>query len=90
MVADYFTLYGHNSYLYRRVGENVRAGDVIALSGNTGRSTGPHVHFERRWWKSCPALEQVDEVQKRKPVEDVPEQETNPYNEIAYLKSLPN
>ena len=42
------TLYGHNSQLLARVGQTVDAGDVIALSGSTGRSTGPHLHFEVR------------------------------------------
>ncbi|WP_243414019.1 M23 family metallopeptidase [Oscillibacter sp. CU971] len=42
------TLYGHCSQLLARVGRTVEAGDVIALSGSTGRSTGPHLHFEVR------------------------------------------
>jgi murein DD-endopeptidase MepM/ murein hydrolase activator NlpD len=42
------TLYAHNRALRVRVGESVRAGQVIALLGSTGRSSGPHVHFEVR------------------------------------------
>lgn len=41
------TLYGHNSVVRVHTGDAVESGEVVAFSGNTGRSTGPHVHFER-------------------------------------------
>jgi murein DD-endopeptidase MepM/ murein hydrolase activator NlpD len=42
------TLYGHNDELVCRAGAYVKIGDVIAHSGNTGNTTGPHLHFEIR------------------------------------------
>lgn len=42
------TLYGHNTRLYVKVGESVLQGQTISLMGSTGRSTGPHLHFEVR------------------------------------------
>ncbi|MGI6433961.1 MAG: peptidoglycan DD-metalloendopeptidase family protein [Syntrophomonadaceae bacterium] len=39
------TMYGHNARLMVEEGDQVYKGQVIALSGNSGRSTGPHLHF---------------------------------------------
>src|SRR5436190_23780466 len=41
-------MYGHMSRLLAAEGDEVQAGQVIGLSGNSGRSTAPHLHFEIR------------------------------------------
>ncbi|MCJ7934833.1 MAG: M23 family metallopeptidase [Chryseobacterium sp.] len=40
------TLYGHLSQLISKINDKVKVGQVIAKSGNSGRSTGPHLHYE--------------------------------------------
>ena len=45
---DYLTVYAHNTKNLFKEGDYVKKGDVIALSGRTGRVTGPHLHFEVR------------------------------------------
>lgn len=47
-LEGYKTVYGHNLVNLVSAGEVVKKGDLIALSGNTGRSTGPHTHYEIR------------------------------------------
>lgn len=42
------TVYGHNKELLVEVGDDILAGGRVALSGNTGKSTAPHVHYEVR------------------------------------------
>ncbi|MBI0400204.1 MAG: peptidoglycan DD-metalloendopeptidase family protein [Cytophagales bacterium] len=43
------TIYGHLSKKEVKVGQEIKAGDIIGLGGSTGRSTGPHLHFEIRY-----------------------------------------
>ena len=44
--GGYRTRYGHHSELMVKVGDVVRKGQLIGHMGSSGRSTGPHVHFE--------------------------------------------
>ena len=60
--SGYETMYGHASRILAAEGDEVQAGQVIGLSGNSGRSTAPHLHFEiRHDGKSVDPLDLVKE-----------------------------
>ncbi|MDP6499559.1 MAG: M23 family metallopeptidase [Candidatus Marinimicrobia bacterium] len=52
---EYFTYYGHNELLLVDQYQEVSRGDIIATSGNSGMSSGPHLHFEI--WKDGEAVD---------------------------------
>jgi murein DD-endopeptidase MepM/ murein hydrolase activator NlpD len=60
----YETLYGHLSQTLVKQGDKVALGAVIALSGNTGRSTAPHLHFEVR--KDGQAVDPMQLIQEKR------------------------
>ncbi len=46
--GGYFTIYAHQSSIAVRVGQKVKKGQLLGKSGNSGRTSGPHLHFEVR------------------------------------------
>ena len=64
----YVTFYGHNSEVKVSVGQAVDTNTVIALAGSTGRSTGPHVHYEVR---QLPGYEKQKRVQMEAKLKEV-------------------
>ena len=60
----YVSLYGHNQEVLVKPGQEVDTKTVIARSGNTGRSTGPHVHYEIRRYKQAEPKEQAASLEQ--------------------------
>lgn len=59
---DLLSIYKHNSFLLKKQGDYVRAGEVLGVVGNTGEeSSGPHLHFEL--WKAGNPLNPEDFIQ---------------------------
>ena len=70
--GNWHTVYYHlQKPSHRHVGEQVKAGEIVANSGNTGRSTGPHLHFElrrsRTWGDTVDPVPYFDGKYREKP-----------------------
>ena len=83
--GPYSTRFLHLSKILVKKGQHVERGQVIALSGNTGRSTGPHLHYELHY-KGRPVDPVTTEIPK---LRSIPDSEIKAFNlQVADMQNL--
>jgi murein DD-endopeptidase MepM/ murein hydrolase activator NlpD len=84
------TLYGHLSKHIAELGDEVKAGDLLGHGGSTGRSTGPHLHYEARYRGLAFNPNQIFDFQKMEPVTRVLAITKNLFSTYSNSQSVPN
>lgn len=82
------TYYAHLSQRYAKVGKHVKAGDVIGLCGNTGRSYGSHLHFEIRYLGNAMNPEHVIDCTNHKLINNELTLTQNSFRKVADTRTV--
>jgi hypothetical protein len=77
----YMTLFGHTSRILVTLGEKVARGQLVAVMGSTGRSTGSHLHYEV--WRNGKLLNPLPFLRKSPPADDQPLREPPLFSKVT-------